>query len=37
MKLFVVRIALVLSIGLPLSIVPAQAMPYFVQCYDFGC
>ena len=37
MKLFVLRIALVLSIGSPLSTIPAQAAPYFVQCYDFGC
>jgi hypothetical protein len=37
MKLFVLRIALVLSIGLPLLTIPAQATPYFVQCYDFGC
>ena len=37
MKLFVLRIALVLSVGLPLSTIPAQAAPYFVQCYDFGC
>ena len=37
MKLLVLRIALVLSIGLPLLTIPAQATPYFVQCYDFGC
>ena len=37
MRLFVLRIALVLSISLPLSLMPAQAAPYFVQCYDFGC
>ena len=37
MKLFVLRIALVLSIGSPLSPIQAQAEPYFVQCYDFGC
>jgi len=37
MRLFVFRIALVLSIGLPLSTLPVQAAPYFVQCYDFGC
>ena len=37
MKHFVLRIALVMSISTPLLIVPAQAAPYFVQCYDFGC
>ena len=35
MKFFVLRIALVLSIGSPLLMIPAQATPYFEQCYDF--
>lgn len=37
MKLFLLRIALLLSVCSPLSIIPAQAAPYFVQCFDFGC
>ena len=41
MKFFVLRIALLLSVSSLLSMFPAQAQaqaaPYFVQCYDFGC
>jgi hypothetical protein len=39
MKIFVLRIALLLSVSSLLSMFPAQAQsePYFVQCYDFGC
>jgi hypothetical protein len=41
MKFFFLRIALLLSVSSLLSMFPAQAQaqaaPYFVQCYDFGC
>jgi len=37
MRLFLLRIALLLPICSLLSIIPARATPYFVQCYDFGC
>jgi hypothetical protein len=37
MRIFVLRIALLLSVSSLLSMLPAQAAPYFVQCYDFGC
>ena len=37
MRLFVLRIALLLSGSSLLLSISVQADPYFVQCYDFGC
>ena len=31
------RLLLLLSLSWPLLMSPANAAPYFVQCYDFGC